>query len=65
MEKSYDQRKFVRYKEGAELYSMSKSKFERLAKEAEATYKIDKIVLVNRDIFEQYIENFRVRSGAY
>ena len=43
-------KRFVRYKEGAELYSMSQSKFERMAKDAEATYKLDKLVLVNCDI---------------
>ncbi len=41
-----NRKRFVRYKEGAQLYSMSQSKFERLAKEAGATYKIDKLVLV-------------------
>lgn len=56
-------KKFVRYKEGARLYSMSQTKFEQLAKEAQATYKVDKVVLVNCDIFEQYLENFRVTGG--
>ena len=53
-------KKFVRYKEGAELYSMCQSKFERLAKEAKATYKIDKVVLVNCERLEKYLEKFRV-----
>lgn len=52
-------KKFVRYKEGAELYSMGHCKFEQLAKEAKATYKIDGIVLVNTMIFEDYLETFR------
>ena len=52
---------FVRYNEGAELYSMSQSKFERMAKDAEATYKLDKMVLVNCDIFEEYLETFRIK----
>lgn len=56
-------KRFVRYKEGAELYSMSQSKFERMAKDAEATYKLDKVVLVNCDIFEEYLETFRIRKG--
>lgn len=54
-------KRFVRYKEGAELYSMSQSKFERMAKDAEATYKLDKVVLVNCDIFEEYLETFRIK----
>lgn len=56
-------KRFVRYKEGAQLYSMSQSKFERMAKDAEATYKLDKVVLVNCDIFEEYLETFRIRKG--
>ena len=54
-------KRFDRYKEGAEQYSMSQSKFERMAKDAEATYKLDKLVLVNCDIFEEYLETFRIR----
>ena len=32
-------KKFVRYGEGAQLYSMSQSTFEKLAKEAKAIHK--------------------------
>ena len=53
-------KKFVRYKDGAEIYSMCQSKFERMAREDKATYKLDKIVLVNTEIFEKYLETFRV-----
>ena len=52
-------KKFVRYREGAEKYSMGLNKFQELAKEAGATYKIDKIVLVNCEIFEKFLESFR------
>ena len=52
-------KKFVRYKEGAEKYSLGLTKFQELAREAGATYKIDKVVLVNCDIFEKYLETFR------
>ena len=50
-------KKFVRYKEGAELYSMSERKFMDLAKDAQATYKIDH---VNCDILDEYLESFRI-----
>ena len=53
-------RKFVRYKEGADIYCMSQSKIEILAKDANACYKIDKLVLVNMDILDKYLETFRV-----
>jgi len=52
-------RKFVRYREGAEKYGMGLSKFQALAREAKAVYKVDKIVLVNCEIFEQFLETFR------
>lgn len=53
-------KRFVRYKEGAELYSMSERKFMDLAKDAKATYKINQVVLVNCDILEEYLELFRI-----
>lgn len=52
-------KKFVRYEEGAKKYSMGLSKFQILAKEAKAIYKIDKVVLVNCEIIEKYLETFR------
>ena len=52
-------KKFVRYDEGALKYSMGLSKFQAMAKEAKATYKVDKVVLVNCEIFEKYLETFR------
>lgn len=61
MQQKINRKRFVRYKEGAELYSMCQSKFEKMAKEAEATYKLDKLVLVNCDIFEEYLETYRLR----
>ena len=45
--------KFVRYQEGAELYSIGLT-------EAKAVYKIDKVALVNCEIFEKYLETFRI-----
>ncbi len=58
--KHIDRKRFVRYKEGAEIYSMCQSKFEQMAKDAKAIYKVDKLVLVNCDIFEDYLETFRL-----
>ena len=53
-------KKFVRYQEGAEKYSLGLTKFQELAKEAKAVYKIDKVALVNCEIFERYLETFRI-----
>lgn len=52
-------KKFVRYEEGAKKYSIGLSKFQSLAREAKAIYKIDKVVLVNCELFEKYLETFR------
>lgn len=60
MNERKQRRKFVRYKEGAELYGMGLNKFMRLAKDANAIYKVNKIILVNCDILEQYLELFRL-----
>lgn len=53
-------KRFVRYKEGAKLYGIGLSKFMRMAKEAKATYKLGRVVLVNCDLFEEYLESFRI-----
>ena len=53
-------KKFVRYQEGAEKYSLDLTKFQELAKEAKAVYKIDKVALVNCEIFERYLESFHI-----
>ena len=53
-------KRFVRPNEGAAIYNMGITKFTQLAKEANAIYKVDKIVLVNTEIFEKYLESFRV-----
>ena len=52
-------KKFVRYREGAEKYSIGLTKFQELAKEVGAVYKIDGIALVNCEIFERFLESFR------
>ena len=51
-------KKFVRYGEGAQLYSMSQSTFEKLAKEAKAIYKYNKLVLVNTEKIDEDLELF-------
>jgi len=52
-------KRFVRYKEGAEMYSIGLTKFQELAKEAHATIKVDKLVLVDCQKFEEFLETFR------
>lgn len=52
-------KKFVRYEEGAKLYSMGFHSFQQLAKDAKAVYHVKRIVLVNVDIIDEYLEAFR------
>ena len=53
-------KKFVRYADGAELYSMSVSKFMQLAKDAKACYKVNQLVLVNLEIIDKHLETFHI-----
>ena len=58
--KKTNNKRFVRYPEGAEMYSMSLSKFQQIAKDAKACYKVNQLVLVNLDILDAYLETFRI-----
>lgn len=55
----YGKKKFVRYEEGAQIYSMGLHTFQDLAKEAGAIYRIRRVVLVNTERIDEYLENFR------
>lgn len=61
IQKKVEKKRLVRYKEGAEMYSMGMNKFQTLAKDAGAILKIDRMVLVDLDRFDQYLETFRVQ----
>ncbi len=52
-------KKFVKYDEGAAMYSMGIHAFRELAKDAKAIYRIRRSVLVNTDIIDEYMELFR------
>ena len=52
-------KRYVRYAEGAKLYSMGINTFRETAKEAHAVIKLRKIALVDLDVFDDYLENFR------
>ena len=63
--KQNKERRFVRYKEGAEMYSMGLTKFQELAKNAKACYKINQLVLVNLDVLDEYLETFRITEDSF
>lgn len=60
-QKTKQNKRLVRYREGAEMYSMGMNKFQALAKDAGAVLKIDRLVLVDLNMLDQYLESFRVR----
>ncbi|MBO6308836.1 MAG: hypothetical protein J6N70_08410 [Oribacterium sp.] len=62
MRSQIDEKKFIRYKDGAYLYSMSEREFNKLAHDANAVYKRNKMVLVKMDIVDKYLEYFRVQD---
>lgn len=60
MEKKSNEKRYVRYKEGAEMYCISQSLFERMAKASGACLKIGRAVIVDCTTFERYLESFRL-----
>lgn len=65
MQKKDKMKRFVRYADGAQMYSMSLSKFQQLAKDAKACYKVNQLVLVNLDILDEYLETFRITEEGF
>ena len=63
--KKTNNKRFVRYPEGAEMYSMSLSKFQQLAKDAKAYYNMNRLVLVNLDILDEYLETFHIEDEEF
>ena len=51
-------KKFVRYAEGAQLYSLGLHTFQDIAKEANAVYRVKRCILVNTEKVDEYLENF-------
>ena len=58
--KDDETKRFIRCKQGVELYNMSRPQFVKLAIEAGAAYKINSMILVDKNIFEQYLDTFKI-----
>lgn len=52
------QRKYLRYQQAELVYSLSHKKLMELASDAGAIYRIDSTVLIDREIFDAYLERF-------
>ena len=55
-------RLFLRYKDAEIVYSIQHKKLLEMASKAGAIYRIDGTVLINRDLFDQYLEQFHEPS---
>ena len=51
-------KKFLRFKDAEIVYSIQHKKLVELADDAGALYRIDGYVLIDRDIFDSYLERF-------
>lgn len=51
-------RQFLRYQQAEIVYSLSHKKLFELASEAGAIYRFDSTVLINKGIFDEYLERF-------
>lgn len=51
-------REYIRYQQAELIYSMSHKKILELASDAGAIYRFDSTVLINREIFDAYLERF-------
>ena len=51
-------KKYIRYEEGAVLYSMGKNSFRQIAQDAHAIVRLKRIALVNVEVLDEYLESF-------
>lgn len=58
-ETNFITKKYVNASEGQAIYGISRSHFMEMAKVAGAIYKVGNSALVNTEIFERYLEQFR------
>ncbi len=58
----YPEKKFIRYKEGADMYSMSEREFNKLAHNAGAVHKVNKMSLIKVKDVDTYLDYFRENS---
>jgi hypothetical protein len=56
-------RQFLTYKQAEVIYSMSHKKIMELADRAEAIYRDANTVLINKEVFDEFLEQFHEKSG--
>ena len=58
-------RKFLRYQQAEIVYSLSHKKLMEMAYDAGAIYRMYGIVLINREIFDEYLERFHETKETF
>ena len=58
-------RQYLKYKDAEVVYSLTHRKLLEMADEAGAIYRIDGTILINRDIFDEYLEQFHQKAYTY
>ncbi len=58
MRTKVDRKRFVRYDEACEIYSVGLTKLKEMARDAGAVYKLNRLVLINLDKMDEYVETF-------
>ena len=53
------QKDFITLNEGVEYYGLGMKPFTRIAREADAVYKIGKMVRIRRDLLEEYLRQIQ------
>lgn len=53
------EKKYVRYRDGAKMYSMCESEFNKLVHDAGAVYKRHSMALVNLAVLDNFMEYFK------
>lgn len=53
------QKSFITYREGCDYYDLTEEVMTRLAKEVGATIRIGRIVMIDTEILDKYIDSFR------
>jgi len=55
-----DRERFIRASEGMDMYHMSRTTFIKIARDSGGLYKINGLVLVDKDVFDKYLETYRI-----
>lgn len=53
-------REYIRPKEGWTIYGLKRTTFQRLAMKAGAVYKVGTVVLINKRIFDEYLDSHKM-----